>query len=410
MAEHIPPDQFAEYVDELREFSGTLGVPHGKLEDLAKLLEALRKSEAFATDFCSLIRSVVLREQCEVSESQLLKLVVVAWGGKNGDDSDFRDQLPCLQQKIRGILCGVLEGGASVPSTLPTAGSELRPKLSSNFDDTIREIEEISPDVQLYRQLLKIQDKKEERPGGGDQDSVSVQRGASGQNREPSPSRSQDRGILVRKLDPSGVEIFAMGLTGLAVALLISVGSLPIYRARVCVYIPPAFAVAADPQHASLLSGELTEEVAELLLVLPNQKPILRQDALSRGMRVLHLGGSEPILYAELVAETAHRVKIRRLPSSNLYDITCESWSARFAMTFCNELIEVLDERFGNAQSSPRGFESADIVDSAIDPEIQVYPRWYLQGFTGLTVGCLVGISVGFVKRSPTQAAREGED
>jgi hypothetical protein len=249
MAEGISPDRFAEYVDELQEFSGIYRVPCGKPKNLVQMLEALRNSEAFATDFGSLIRSVVLREQCEVSESQLLKLVVVAWGGENGDNSDFRDQLPSHLQKLRDILRGVLKNGASVPSTLPTNGSEAPPKLSANLDDMIREIEEISPDVQLYRQLLKIQDKRE------DQDSASVERGAPTESRGPSPSGSGDRVVSVKRLDPSWVEILALGLTGLVVALLLSVGSLPIYRARLSVYLPPAFAVAA----ASLRNRELTE-------------------------------------------------------------------------------------------------------------------------------------------------------
>jgi hypothetical protein len=403
MAEHIPPDRFAEYVDELHEFSGTHRVPCGKPEDLKQLVEALRNSELFATDFCSSIRSVVLREQCQVSESQLLTLVVVAWGGENADDS--MDQLPSLVQKLRTILRGVPTGGASGLSTLSTDDSEGTPEFSSSFNDTIREIEEISPDVQLYRQLLKVQDKREER-SGAEQDSVPIQRGVSAQHGQSGLSGSLDRSVSVRRLEPSGAEILALGLTGLVVALLFSVGSLPVYRARVSVYLPSSFAGASNPLANS---RGLAERVAERLLPMPHQNPILRQDTVSRGMRDLHLGGSEPILYADLVAETAHQVTVRQLPSNNLYEITCDSWSPRFATTFCNELVEELDEQLGDALSSPRGVESGHIVDSAIDPGIQIYPHWYLQSLAGLAIGCLVGVSVGFVKRSPTQAVPEEE-
>jgi capsular polysaccharide biosynthesis protein len=89
--------------------------------------------------------------------------------------------------------------------------------------------------------------------------------------------------------------------------------------------------------------------------------------------------------------------------------MSCESWSSRLATTFCNELIEVLDEHVGGALASPRGIESAHIVDP-IDPVIQVSPSWYLNSFAGLIVGCLVGISVGFIKSSPAQAVREKDD
>jgi hypothetical protein len=424
---HIEPDRFAEYIQELREFSDTQRHPWGKPEDLLQLSEALQNSEAFATDFCSLIRSIVFRERCQVSESQLLTLVVVAWGGENADVSAdvSKDKLSSLIQKLQSILRGVARGGAIGPNTLPSVGPEVPPKLSANFGETIREIEDISPDVQLYRQLLKIQDKKEERSGAG-QRLVPVQRATSAPGDHSGPSGSRDGNVSDRRFQPSAVEILAMGLAGLVVALLLNLGSLPVYRSRVSVYLPPPIAGATNPlasdngsastslrsgpQDASSLSRELIEKVAVRLLALPQQNTLLRQDALSRGMRDLHLGGSEPLLYADLVVQTAFRVKVRQLPSTNIYEITCDSWSPRFATTFCNELIDVLDQQLGGALSSRRGIGSARIVDSAIDPGIQVYPRWYLQGFTGLLAGCLVGVSVGFVKRNPEQGVQEMQD
>jgi hypothetical protein len=161
-------------------------------------------------------------------------------------------------------------------------------------------------------------------------------------------------------------------------------------------------------QAASLLNGELTERVAQRLLAGPQAKSILRQDVLSRGMRDLQLGGNETILYADLVVETARQVKVTHLQQQNLYGITCDSWSAEFAATFCNELTASLDDQSPRAISPQAGGEPAHAIDAALQPGIQIYPHWYLQGSVGLAVGCLAGFLVGFVKR-PTKPVQENE-
>jgi hypothetical protein len=144
--------------------------------------------------------------------------------------------------------------------------------------------------------------------------------------------------------------------------------------------------------------------VAERLLAQPH-KPILRQDVLSRGLRALHLGGNETILYANLVAETARQVKVTHLQPQNLYAITCDSWSAQFAATFCNELTDSLnDQPSGGAISTA---EPARTIDAALGPGKQIYPRWYLIGSLGLAIGCLVGVLLGFVQRPLPQSIQE---
>jgi hypothetical protein len=407
----IPADRFAEYIIELHELSGTHGIPCGKSEDLVRLVEALRNSEAFATDFRSMIRSIVFREDCHASESQLLTLVLIAWGGVKADGPIL--QLPSVIREVRSILHEILTGIASEPSTLPAESSEVLPDLPSDVGNTIREIEEISPDVQLYRQLLKMQDKGGART---DKDSVSSQPGTEVRDGEPD-SAGSGASIEVAPIpwpEPSGSEILALALTGLVIALLFSVGSLPIYRTRVSVFLPTVTTGATNSLANSgslgslLRNGELTEKAAERLLALPHQNPIYRQDALSRGERDLHLGGSETILYADLVADTAGRVRVKQLQPSNLYEITCDSWNSRFAETFCNELIDMLHEQPGGATSSQPGVESARSVDAALGPGIQIYPDWYRQGLAGLAVGCVVGVAVGFVKR-PVAKANSGE-
>ncbi len=123
-----------------------------------------------------------------------------------------------------------------------------------------------------------------------------------------------------------------------------------------------------------------------------------------RGMRVLHLGGNETILYADLVAQTARRVKVKHLQPQNLYAITCDSWSAQFAATFCNELTDALNDQPSGAISEP-----ARTIDAALRPGKEVYPRWYLLGFTGLTDGCLAGVLLAFIRR-PESKPVEGYD
>jgi hypothetical protein len=216
-----------------------------------------------------------------------------------------------------------------------------------------------------------------------------------------------------------------MGLVGLMTALLFSVGSLPVYRARVSVYLPSTIAGATDPSanassslpgvlHSgsrgeSLLNGGLTEEVAQRLLARPHTEPILRQDVLSRGMRDLNFGGSETILYADLVAETARQVKVTYLQPQNLYEVTCDSWSAQFAAIFCNQLTDSLVDQPSAATSSQEGTEPARIVDAASPAGSLVYPHWYLQGFAGLAGGCLVGVLLGFVKRPGSKPVEEND-
>jgi len=246
-----------------------------------------------------------------------------------------------------------------------------------------------------------------------------------GSNKPPAPMVTDRSGEPVklsrtRRPELKAAEIVATALTGLVVALLFNTPSLPVYRSRVSVYMPSIPPNATDvesssnplrraSQEASLREGKLTGEVAERLLLRPHVNPILRQDAISRGLRDLHLGGTEPILYANLVAETAQQVKVRRVEPQNLYEITCDSWSPQFATTFCNELIAALEGQSSWASASQPAGDSVRTVDAATGPGIQVYPRWSFVGFAGFAVGILAGILVGFIKQSKPEAVADLE-
>lgn len=461
-------DRFAEYVAELHEVCDRHRLRHGKPEDLSRLLEAFKDSESFATDFGCVMRSIVLRESFRASETELLTLVAVAWAGTVPDDSTPR--FSQLIQELRGILSRVLAqrvlfhrpGGLITNSA---EGSEKGSDMSSNLSDPTRELGEINPNVHMHRQ--RTANDSHEKRNGGAQDFVSDQHGVRPRDGGPdssceTPQKSEqaltnpsfpfyeasEKGLTGKvdrsnssdyalayglgttgevlpalRLKPSAAEILALGLTGLTMALLFSTGSLPVYRARVSLYLPSAIAgttnssekptgpapgvVASGSREASLLNGELAEKVAEGLLARPHTDPILRQDVLSKGLRDLHLGGSEPILYADLVAETVRQVKVTHLQPQNLYEVTCDSWDAQFAATFCNELTDSLNDQPSIAISSQDGAEPARTIDAALRPGIMVYPHWYLQGSVGLGVGCLVGFLVGFVKRPGSNTIKQ---
>jgi hypothetical protein len=436
-------DRFTEYVAELHELSDSHRLPHGNPEDLVRLLEAFQNSQIFATDFGCVMRSIVLREHFKASETELLTLVAVAWAGKEPDEST--PQLSYVIQEVRGILHKslaqkVLTRRTIAPASNSTEVSEEAPDVSSDLPDPTLDSGDMqhstAVDPASIQRDAPAQDSKPSSPSGALREPEPSHSSQDVQPREPRERRvtgKRDRrksldypftfGLSTtseispaRRLEPSAAEILAMGLVGLMAALLFSVASLPIYRARVSVYLPPTIAGATDlganaspslpgelhsgSRGESLLKGELTEKVAQRLLAQPHTEPILRQDALSRGMRDLKMGGNETILYADLVAETVRQVKVTHLQPQNLYEVTCDSWSAQFAATFCNELTGSLVDQPSAATSSQQGVEPARIVDAASQAGNLIYPHWYLQGSAGLAGGCLVGVLLGFVKRS----------
>jgi hypothetical protein len=467
-------DRFPEYVGELHELSDSYRLPHGKAEDLPRLLEAFHTRQDFATDFGCVMHSIVLRENFHASETELLTLIAVACAGEEPDETT--PQFSDVIEELRGILQRslahrVMVHRADRPAAPSTEVPEKVPEVSSVETEVIetevikaqevtaeavkaevvtaQEVkpeevkeenspkEETRPEFRGSRQVLNIQDAHDRRNRVAD-DSVLFQRSALARDLKPSPpveaaqeperalsfqtvpfhdgletlpgkedaSRSLDHSLTyssglitdavpAKRPEPRAAEIVAEALIGLVVVLLCSAGSLPVYRARVSVYLPSANAgvTSYGSQDAALMSGELTKQVAERMLERPHAKPILRQDMISRGMRLLHLGGNETILYADLVAQTAHRVKVTHLQPQNLYAITCDSWSAQFAATFCNELTDLLNDQVGG------GAERARTIDAALRPGREVYPHWYLLGSAGLADGCLVGVLLGFRRR-----------
>ena len=451
----LSDDRFEEYVGELHEFSAAHRIPCGKPEDLKRLLGTVLQSPDFASEFGSMVRSIVLREHFEISHADLLNVIVIAWAGVPAANPP--DGLPVVVEDLRVVVEELLRRGTlGKPEPVPPTKTDAEEEVDKapDVDDTIRELEQASPDVQMYRQLLKLQDDHQPRPADPQKSVTRIDSGTRKAAASPAPPEPErfptaassarrpvaltpseqpvaaepgrmrpfhDSGFLqssidvpppakLRRLQPSPIEILATSLTGLVVALLFTVGSLPVYRTHASVDLPPSPGTSDTSADAGYLarrltSGDLTTQVSKYFLDRPHPSPLLKQDALSRGMRDLKMGGTETILYADLVVDTAHRVHVRRLEASDVYEVTCDSWNAQFATTFCNQLLSALFNPAQNTGSSARTPSTPHPIDAAVGPGVQIYPHWYLQGLAGLVVGCLAGFALGFVKRAESPAA-----
>ena len=93
-----------------------------------------------------------------------------------------------------------------------------------------------------------------------------------------------------------------------------------------------------------LESDSLLDRVKIRLTAQAHPDYILRDDLLSRLQRALHLGGTKRIAYAALLDETAEGVKIKPMGITQLVEVTCDSWDAKFAASFCNTLTDEFRE------------------------------------------------------------------
>lgn len=108
------------YIAELRGFSRSYRLQTGDPEDLTALCSKLRDSVLFREDFGSMIRSIAFRENLRISSDDLLRLVLLAWGGPGAGDG------PSLSASDKDELARLVEAGkkpqspdqASVPAGL----------------------------------------------------------------------------------------------------------------------------------------------------------------------------------------------------------------------------------------------------------------------------------------------------
>ncbi len=197
---------------------------------------------------------------------------------------------------------------------------------------------------------------------------------------EPLHGRGEMRTSLVeeyyRSLARHSRLIIVMALGFALLGFLAHLATQPTYRTRTSLDIQSVNsdfmnlhtvdATAATPsdtlvqtQIKLLESDSLRDRVELRMSEEPHPDFILRNDLLSRALRFAHLGGTKPIPYDELLAETAAGVKIKPLGITQLVEISCDSWDPKFAANFCN----TLTEQFRVVDLESRGDQAKRISD-----------------------------------------------
>ena len=103
--------RFAPYVDDLHAFFSTSGVPFGNPADLVPFATRLTAPGRFQDDMASITRSIIYRENTEISMVELLGLLVVAVGGPQADHGhdDLREPVGQMvgftRATFRSLLC-----------------------------------------------------------------------------------------------------------------------------------------------------------------------------------------------------------------------------------------------------------------------------------------------------------------
>lgn len=176
--------------------------------------------------------------------------------------------------------------------------------------------------------------------------------------RPPAPQQSLVEEYL-HTISRHRMLIVLTAIVGVLLSLLLNLRTLPTYRTRTSLDIrslntdfmdihsvaPTASGSSEDvntnlqTQIRLLQSDTLIGEVKDNLLALPHPASIQRDDLLSRMTRAMHLKGDATISYPALVDDTAQRIKVKPLGLTRLVEVTCDSYSAQFAATFCNRLV-----------------------------------------------------------------------
>ena len=148
-------------------------------------------------------------------------------------------------------------------------------------------------------------------------------------------------------------------LVGVTLALVLGMGTEPVYRTRTSLNIQnlngdfmnrrainPTGGTADDSTEENLQtqikllqSETLLDTTTKRLKAEAHPRFIEKSDLFSRLGRKLHLTRGEQVPYDALVDETARQVKVKPLGMTHLVEITCDSWSAAFAAKFCNTLV-----------------------------------------------------------------------
>jgi len=181
-------------------------------------------------------------------------------------------------------------------------------------------------------------------------------------------------------------------LAGGVGAYLLTLGSQPIYRARTSLDIQNMnsdfmnmreVAATGDGGSANgdayvqtqiklLQSDTLLDRTIKALQSQPHPASIPRQDLLSQLRRGLPLPHTPAIPYQDLIDDTAKRVKIKPLGLTRLVEITCDSWDAAFAATFCNTMTAQFQNQDREVRSNEADNTSEWLTHQVADVRIKV--------------------------------------
>ncbi len=192
------------------------------------------------------------------------------------------------------------------------------------------------------------------------------------------PGRAQpDANLLLdylRAISRWRFAILCCALTGAILSLVFNFDVLPLYQARTSLDIQSIngdflnmrnVAATGDSSASStesyvqtqiklLQSTTLLDRTVDHLKAAPHPAALDRQDLVSQLKRTFHLSHGQDLAYNDLVDDTAKRVKVKPLGITRLVEVTCDSWDAQFAASFCN----TLTEQFREIDLETRGTEA----------------------------------------------------
>jgi len=171
----------------------------------------------------------------------------------------------------------------------------------------------------------------------------------------------EPKGLLVeyyRLLTRHRWRIAVFALIGACLALLVSLATQPVYRARTSLDIqnlnvdfmnmravattgqvgPASGEVYIQTEIKLLQSDTLLRRTVSRMTPEAEQVTSAPTSLLFTLRRALHLPGSEPHSPREIVDYTAKSIAVKPLGLTRLVEVTCDAWDAKFAADFCNAL------------------------------------------------------------------------
>ena len=153
--------------------------------------------------------------------------------------------------------------------------------------------------------------------------------------------------------------ILVLTIIGAALGFLVTIGKLPVYRARTSLDIQNlnsdfmnmkdvAPTAGADSSNSSesyvqtqiklLQSDTLRARTVKRMMSGSYPASLTRDDMWSGVKRTFHVPGDESLTKAALVKDAAKNVVVKPLGVTRLVEVTCDSWNAAFSADFCNAL------------------------------------------------------------------------